>query len=319
MVPKSKDWIERLDPDIKLPNFNTGRIMVPERQAVIESLKPTKASTDPVSSSDSVAEPITPLPLLNILQGALPSLKILKVKAKPFPPCTHYGFNDHRLGEVLAESSQSNEPLISLKCDTCGSTVHSTTNHNEFDHFKRGEKIQAAKAREPIKKERIPDINYFHVFRCHVFIHNHKDHLRKFDAKADDGYFLGYSFVSKSFRVLRRQQIKETYHVTFDESMDAIRFTHTLEDEIGNDDSSRYPPDKFLSQENHVPEVIAPNELDIPHTEDTEGLPDLINTEGTPEQNVQNDQLITQPTDVPSGNNTEVSGPITKSLVHDAT
>ncbi|GKB07499.1 retrovirus-related pol polyprotein from transposon TNT 1-94 [Tanacetum coccineum] len=49
---------------------------------------------------------------------------------------------------------------------------------------------------------------------CPVFIHNHKDHLGKFNAKADDGYYLGYSFVSKAFRVYntRRQQIEETYH-----------------------------------------------------------------------------------------------------------
>ncbi|GKE84524.1 retrovirus-related pol polyprotein from transposon TNT 1-94, partial [Tanacetum coccineum] len=96
--------------------------------------------------------------------------------------------------------------------------------------------------------ERIPNISYFHVFGCPVFIHNHKDHLGKFDAKADDGYFLGYSFVSKAFRVFntRRQQVKETYHVTFNESMEAIRFTNTSVDEIGIDDSSRYPPDEFL-------------------------------------------------------------------------
>ncbi|GKB26660.1 hypothetical protein Tco_0866061 [Tanacetum coccineum] len=63
--------------------------------------------------------------------------------------------------------------------------------------------------------------------------------------------------------------------------------------------------------------VIAPNEPDIPHTEDTEGPPDLINIEGTHEQNIQNDQMITQPTDISLGNNTEVSGSITESLVPD--
>ncbi|GJR27159.1 retrovirus-related pol polyprotein from transposon TNT 1-94 [Tanacetum coccineum] len=99
-----------------------------------------------------------------------------------------------------------------------------------------------------ISRERIPDISYFHVFGCHVFIHNHKDYLGKFNAKADDGYFLGYSFVSKAFRVFntRRQQVEETCHVTFDESMEAIRFTNTLVDEIGIDNSSRYPLDEFL-------------------------------------------------------------------------
>ncbi|GKC38238.1 retrovirus-related pol polyprotein from transposon TNT 1-94 [Tanacetum coccineum] len=51
-----------------------------------------------------------------------------------------------------------------------------------------------------IFRERIPDISYFHVFGCPVFIHNHKDHLGKFDAKADDVSFLGYLFNSKAFR-----------------------------------------------------------------------------------------------------------------------
>ncbi|GKE94986.1 hypothetical protein Tco_1579841, partial [Tanacetum coccineum] len=41
MVPKTKDWVERLNPDRKLPNFNTGRIIVPESQVVNESLEST--------------------------------------------------------------------------------------------------------------------------------------------------------------------------------------------------------------------------------------------------------------------------------------
>ncbi|GKE61965.1 retrovirus-related pol polyprotein from transposon TNT 1-94, partial [Tanacetum coccineum] len=93
------------------------------------------------------------------------------------------------------------------------------------------------------------------------------DHLSKFDAKADDGYFLGYSFVSKAFRIFntRRQQVEETYHVTFDESIEAIRFTNT---------SYIIPHGRSLTQltqENHVPEVIAPNKPDIPHTRNTKG------------------------------------------------
>ena len=98
-----------------------------------------------------------------------------------------------------------------------------------------------------IFKGRLPDISYFHVFGCPVFIHNHKDHLGKFDAKADDGYFLGYSLISKAFRVFntRRQQVEETFHVTFDESIESIRFTNTSVEEIGIDNSSRYPPDEY--------------------------------------------------------------------------
>ncbi|GKC33904.1 retrovirus-related pol polyprotein from transposon TNT 1-94, partial [Tanacetum coccineum] len=168
-----------------------------------------------------------------------------------------------------------------------------------------------------IFRERIPDISYFYVFGCLVLIHNHKDHLRKFDAKADDGYFLGYSFISKAFRVFntRRKQVEETYHVTFDESMEAI-----IQYQVDSDVSYYIiPHGRSLTehtQENHIHEVIAPNEPDIPHIEDTEGPPDLIRTH---EQNVQNDQMIIQPTDIPSGNNIEVSRSITKSLVPDVT
>ncbi|GJX11396.1 retrovirus-related pol polyprotein from transposon TNT 1-94, partial [Tanacetum coccineum] len=58
---------------------------------------------------------------------------------------------------------------------------------------------------------RAPDISYFHMFRCPVHIHNHRDHLGKFDEKVDDGFFLGYSLVAKAFRVfnIRRQEMEE--------------------------------------------------------------------------------------------------------------
>ncbi|GJR03691.1 retrovirus-related pol polyprotein from transposon TNT 1-94 [Tanacetum coccineum] len=124
-------------------------------------------------------------------------------------------------------------------------------------------------------KERIPHISYFYVFGCPMFIHNHKNHLGKFDAKADDGYFLGYSFNSKAFRVFntRTQQIEETCHVTFDESIEAIRFTNTSEDDLSgqyqtSSDILYYiiPHGRSLTeltQEKHVPEVIAPNKPDI--------------------------------------------------------
>ncbi|GKA79356.1 retrovirus-related pol polyprotein from transposon TNT 1-94, partial [Tanacetum coccineum] len=62
---------------------------------------------------------------------------------------------------------------------------------------------------------------------------------------------------------------------------------------------------------------IALNEPDIPLTEDNEGPPDLINTEGTHKQNVQNEQITTQPTEGPSRNNTEISVSINETVVPD--
>ncbi|GJT89736.1 retrovirus-related pol polyprotein from transposon TNT 1-94 [Tanacetum coccineum] len=54
--------------------------------------------------------------------------------------------------------------------------------------------------------KRIPNINFLYVFGCPVYIHNHKDHLGKFDEKDDDGYLLGYSLVSKAFRVFNTRR-----------------------------------------------------------------------------------------------------------------
>nr|GEX74761.1 hypothetical protein [Tanacetum cinerariifolium] len=214
MVLKSKDWVERLNPNSKHLNFNTERILVPESQTVNESLQYTKAPTDTESSKDLKSQPQTPLHLLKALQGASPSYEkpmikfevshytnhstddyymilyymkckrddhmtsdhdifltllkssreykaqpyqygspakqILKSKAKPFPPCIHCGFDDHRpddyrnypeckigrsynhftsghnrvilvKGWVLVESSQYSESSINVSCKTCGS------------------------------------------------------------------------------------------------------------------------------------------------------------------------------------------------------
>ncbi|GJU70296.1 retrovirus-related pol polyprotein from transposon TNT 1-94 [Tanacetum coccineum] len=70
----------------------------------------------------------------------------------------------------------------------------------------------------------------------------------KFDEKADDGYILGYSLVSKAFRVFntRRQQTKETYHIIFNESFDAIKFLKPSVDNINITENERYPPNEYL-------------------------------------------------------------------------
>ncbi|GKC75540.1 retrovirus-related pol polyprotein from transposon TNT 1-94 [Tanacetum coccineum] len=137
------------------------------------------------------------------------------------------------------------------------------------------------------------------------------DHLGKFDAKSDDGYFFGYSFNSKAFRVFntRRQQTEETYHVTFHESIEAIRFTNTFYIILHGRSLTE------LTQEKHIPEVIALNKQDNPQTKDVEGPPNQGNTNVTQEQGVQDGQINHQPTEEASENNTKTSVPITKTLV----
>ncbi|GJR39791.1 hypothetical protein Tco_1215475 [Tanacetum coccineum] len=61
-----------------------GRILVPESQAVNESLKPTENT--PESSKDSEDKSITPLPPLKNLQGASPSLEVMPLTFQPHSP-----------------------------------------------------------------------------------------------------------------------------------------------------------------------------------------------------------------------------------------
>ena len=66
----------------------------------------------------------------------------------------------------------------------------------------------------------MPNVKFFHVFSSRCFIFNSKEHRNKFDVKADEGIFLGYSLTSKAYRVLNKRlmKIEETYYVTFDDN-----------------------------------------------------------------------------------------------------
>ena len=67
---------------------------------------------------------------------------------------------------------------------------------------------------------RKPRILYLRVFGCKCFILNTKDNLGKFDSKADEGIFLGYSTTSKAYRVFNKRTlvVEESMYVVFDES-----------------------------------------------------------------------------------------------------
>ncbi|KAJ9544596.1 hypothetical protein OSB04_024303 [Centaurea solstitialis] len=72
-----------------------------------------------------------------------------------------------------------------------------------------------------IINHRVPNVKFYHVFGCRCYILNNRDNLGKFDKKADEGYCLGYSLTSKTFRVYnkRTKMVMETVYVTFDETM----------------------------------------------------------------------------------------------------
>ena len=70
-------------------------------------------------------------------------------------------------------------------------------------------------------KGRKPNISHLKVFCCKCFIFNNgKDKLGKFDSKADEGIFLGYSLHGHAYRVYNRRTmlVGESMHIAFNET-----------------------------------------------------------------------------------------------------
>ncbi|GJV80017.1 putative ribonuclease H-like domain-containing protein [Tanacetum coccineum] len=65
--------------------------------------------------------------------------------------------------------------------------------------------------------DRTPSLSFMRQFGCPITILNTLDHLGKFDGKADEGFFVGYSITSKAFRVFntRTRIVEESLHITF--------------------------------------------------------------------------------------------------------
>ncbi|GJZ76327.1 ribonuclease H-like domain-containing protein [Tanacetum coccineum] len=64
---------------------------------------------------------------------------------------------------------------------------------------------------------RTPLIDFMKPFGCPVTILNTRDHLGKFDGKADEGFFVGYSVVCKAMRVFneRTRIVEESLNIRF--------------------------------------------------------------------------------------------------------
>jgi hypothetical protein len=68
---------------------------------------------------------------------------------------------------------------------------------------------------------RTPSLSFMRPFGCHVTILNTKDHLGKFEGKADEGYMIGYSLQSKAYRVYNKctRLVEENLHIEFQEKL----------------------------------------------------------------------------------------------------
>ncbi|GKD97526.1 putative ribonuclease H-like domain-containing protein, partial [Tanacetum coccineum] len=103
---------------------------------------------------------------------------------------------------------------------------------------------------------RKPALGFMRPFRSPVTILNTIDHLGKFDAKADEGFCVGYSINSKAFRVFnsRTRIVEENMHIQFSENTPNIVGNDAGKDRIETVPGKDYillplwPADPLLSQ-----------------------------------------------------------------------
>ena len=95
-----------------------------------------------------------------------------------------------------------------------------------------------------------PTVKYFHVFGAKCFTLKDDEQLGKFESKAHEGIFLGYSLESKAYRVyvIDHKKVIESMNVTFDDnklpSIQAEDNTETLKfDNLILEDSDTEEPE----------------------------------------------------------------------------
>ncbi|GKA53987.1 ribonuclease H-like domain-containing protein [Tanacetum coccineum] len=77
---------------------------------------------------------------------------------------------------------------------------------------------------------RTPTLSFMRPFGCPITILNTIDHLGKFDGKADEGFFVGYSLNSKAFKVFnsRTRIVEENLHIRFSKSTPNVVATNNV-------------------------------------------------------------------------------------------
>ncbi|KAK0594086.1 hypothetical protein LWI29_016031, partial [Acer saccharum] len=86
-------------------------------------------------------------------------------------------------------------------------------------------------------KGKRPNVSYFHTFGSKCYILNDRDQLGKFDAKSDEGIFIGYALNSRAYRVfnLKTLSVMESSNVVFDDTR--LKSNDHEEEVIFSDDS----------------------------------------------------------------------------------
>ncbi|GJY23086.1 ribonuclease H-like domain-containing protein [Tanacetum coccineum] len=124
---------------------------------------------------------------------------------------------------------------------------------------------------------RTPLIDFMKPFGCPVTILNTRDHLGKFDGKADEGFFVTYSMVSKVIRVFNKRTriVKETLN---------IRFLENAPNVTRNGPDWLFYVDSLSKSMNYVPVVAEnqTNEVDESKALDKDGKDEQDSRSDTP-------------------------------------
>ncbi|GJR47106.1 putative ribonuclease H-like domain-containing protein [Tanacetum coccineum] len=93
-------------------------------------------------------------------------------------------------------------------------------------------------------RRRPPLIDFMKPFGCPVTILNTMDHLGNFNGKADEGYFVGYSVVSKAMRVFnkRTEIVEETLNIRFLENASNVKGNGTKDNTVACQDQKEKEP-----------------------------------------------------------------------------
>nr|GEU62251.1 uncharacterized mitochondrial protein AtMg00810-like [Tanacetum cinerariifolium] len=121
---------------------------------------------------------------------------------------------------------------------------------------------------------RTPSIGFMRLFSCPVTIPNTLDSLGKFDGKVDEGFLVGYSISSKSFRVFnsRTRIVQETLHVNFLENKPNV---------VGSGPTWLFDIDTLTKTMNYQPVTVGNQ------SNPSIGIQEQFNAEKAGEENVQ--------------------------------
>ncbi|GKA74558.1 putative ribonuclease H-like domain-containing protein, partial [Tanacetum coccineum] len=135
----------------------------------------------------------------------------------------YVAFRGNLKGRKITEKRESStEPLMNKFCEKKGIlrqfSVARTPQQNGVAERRNRTLIEAV--RTMLADSKTPTLSFMRPFGCPVTILNTIDHLGKFDGKADEGFFVGYSLNSKAFRVFnsRTRIVEENLHIRFSES-----------------------------------------------------------------------------------------------------